>query len=161
MVAGSYLLAKISGGTGSEFSLRSRYVRRVSLPISGGRVVSLLYQRSSSFRRVSLPISGGRAISWLYERLSSVRLVSSPISIGRVVSRLPERSSSSRLVSSVISGGSAVSLLRERLSVFAPSLAVFLIFCTCLAAQPRPHHLETVESLLRPRCQHCHNPLVN
>ena len=31
----------------------------------------------------------------------------------------------------------------------------------CLAAQPRPHHLETVESLLRPRCQHCHNPLMN
>ena len=35
------------------------------------------------------------------------------------------------------------------------------LLSTCLAAQPRPHHLETVESLLRPRCQHCHNPLVN
>jgi len=32
---------------------------------------------------------------------------------------------------------------------------------TCLAAQPCPHHLETVESLLRPRRQHGHDPLMN
>ncbi|KAF5417809.1 MAG: hypothetical protein C5S49_02715 [Candidatus Methanogaster sp.] len=32
---------------------------------------------------------------------------------------------------------------------------------TCLAAQLRPHHLEAVESLLCPRCQHGHDPLMN
>ena len=32
---------------------------------------------------------------------------------------------------------------------------------TCLATQSRPHHLKTVESLLCPRRQHCHDPLVN